>query len=212
MPASRAKYRHAFHTEARRHAAVFVVLARRLTRQEADAEDVLQSALAKAWLHYSRGEPIENFRAWVIRFLVHECQNADRRDMRRNERESTLREQGLAQDSPDSDLIEALERELAHEPFQRDPLALVQQLGEQLDERLAAALISLSGPERTVFLLRSVAELDYRQIAGICAVPVGTVMSRVFRAREKLRVRIGSGLSEAGNHATLDDVPGGRAR
>ncbi|TDJ71791.1 MAG: RNA polymerase sigma factor [Planctomycetota bacterium] len=208
MPGSRAQHRHAFHTEVRRHAAVFAVLARRLTRQESDAEDALQSALTKAWQHYSRGEPIENFRAWVVRFLVHECLNTGRRNLRRDERESTLPDEGLAHVGPAPSVTLDLERELAHEPFQHDPLALV----EQLDERLAAALVSLSGPERTVFLLRSVAELDYRQIAGICAVPVGTVMSRVFRAREKLRVRLGSSRWGPGIRPARDEAPGERAQ
>ena len=207
MPhARRSMRREEFHSQACRHGAVFTVLARRLTGQEADAQDVLQSALTKAWQRYARGEKIENFRAWVIRFLLHESRNAHRRAVWRNDRESPRVEDAVEPRPSFIDAVDAvavLQRELGHESFHRNPLALV----EHLDQRLSTALMSLSTAERTAFLLRSVAELDYRQIAGVCAVPVGTVMSRIFRAREKLRLQLGKSSSEHRNEAALDRSP-----
>ena len=195
--------REEFHSRACRHGAVFTVLARRLTDQEADAQDVLQSALTKAWERYARGEKIENFRAWIICFLLHESRNANRRAARRNERESTQVEDAVEPGSSFIDAVDAVEvlqRELVYESFHRNPLALV----GYLDQRLSTALMSLSIAERTAFLLRSVAELDYRQIADVCAVPIGTVMSRIFRAREKLRLQLGTNPSEHRDKATPD--------
>ena len=57
---------------------------------------------------------------------------------------------------------------------------------DQLDERLCRAIRGLPVPHRTVFLLSAVEDLKYREIAAIVGVPVGTVMSRLARARAAL--------------------------
>ena len=164
------------------------MLARRLVGGGSDAEDALQSALAAAWAHYQEGAGVENFRAWIARFLVHESRNLLRRRSLRKGRESVLDEDAEPA-SCFEDAAAALERELAHEAFATDPRVLL----ECLDAELGRAVASLSEGERTALLLLAVADLGYREIAEACDVPIGTVMSRIFRAREKLRVQLGAG-------------------
>jgi len=165
-----------------------VVLARRMTVTAHDAEDLLQSALAAAWERYGSEGPVENFRAWLCRFLVNVGRNQNRRQTRRRGREVSLEtapeEPAVPQDDPP---LEALERDLAHEPFRENPAALL----EFLDERLSRALVSLEETERVTFLLRAVMDLTVAEIANACSVPRGTAMSRLFRAREKLRALLG---------------------
>ncbi len=170
--------------------ATLVVLARRLVGPSgaSEAEDVLQSALVAAWARFREGERVESFRAWITRFLVNESRNAVRRRSRRAERESALDAEGEA-DPSFADAVEALERELSYEAFRTDPRALL----ECLDASLERALASLSEGERTALVLRAVGDLDYKEIAEACDVPIGTVMSRIFRAREKLRVQLRAG-------------------
>jgi RNA polymerase sigma-70 factor (ECF subfamily) len=69
-------------------------------------------------------------------------------------------------------------------------------LGVQRDEvrrQVAAALLRLSPEQRAILVLRDARDLDYEQIAEVLDVPVGTVKSRLFRAREALRDAIESG-------------------
>ena len=85
-----------------------------------------------------------------------------------------------AQDDPDM-------AELIH-LVQADPALSAQQ---RLDyERLLVALSELEPDFRAVIVLRDIDECDYEQMAGILDVPVGTVKSRLFRARSALRERL----------------------
>lgn len=71
-----------------------------------------------------------------------------------------------------------------------DPASRVQQQRERV--LIDAAIRALSPPLREVIVLREMEELEYAQIAKIIAVPIGTVMSRLSRSREKLRVALSS--------------------
>jgi len=178
------------------HRRGLVVLAGRLANRDADAEDALQGALAAAWQRFRVGVDVADFRAWIARFLVLESRNVQRRRRRIRERERAL--DGAEQHetmpravldgelSHDAGPVEALRDELAYEPFRFEPAALL----DRLDEGLAAAIAALGEGERAALLLRSILDLDTGEIAAIQRVPAGTVMSRLFRAREKVRARL----------------------
>ena len=159
-----------------------VAFARRMVIHRDDAEDVLQASLAAAWNHRARFQAGTNFRAWVFRFVVHEALNSNRR------RSSTSsRVKALADDVPDREFWRRLDAEQAYRELLTDPPALLQ----RLDEQLASALEALRVEERTVLLLRAVAGLRCAEIADVLDVPKGTIMARLFRARLKLRERLG---------------------
>jgi len=75
------------------------------------------------------------------------------------------------------------------------PLASATQL---FDERLLAALSELGETARTCLLLKTVLELDYREIAALLEIPEGTAMSHVHRAREQLRERLRPWIDDEG--------------
>ncbi len=167
----------------RAHQAILVQVARKLVG-EGDAEDVLQSALVAAWRRFASREEIHSARAWLLRFVVHESRNVLGSRRRRGLADSDVYEQEPA--SSVEDVLAALQRELAYEAGSRDPRELL----DHLEGGLKTALLSLSVSERTTLLLRAIGELDYKELAETLGVPIGTVMSRLCRAREKVRVQL----------------------
>ncbi len=74
-------------------------------------------------------------------------------------------------------------------------------LEREAREVLEQAMGHLPAEQRAVFVLRTAEELSYKEIAEALNISIGTVMSRLARAREKLRVALGSYLTSAGNTA-----------
>jgi RNA polymerase sigma-70 factor (ECF subfamily) len=130
-----------------------------------DAEDVVQQAMLRA----CRG--FEKFRGadaqgWLLAIVRNGCYTELRRS-RRGQQVETLDEQ-----TPVSDA-------------RPDPAAAM--LSRLDREALSAAIEELPAPFREVFVLREMEQLSYAQIAEIADVPVGTVMSRLSRARQRLQ-------------------------
>lgn len=144
-------------------------LALRLARNRADAEDLVQDTLVRALEAWSRFEPGTNCRAWLSRILTNCFITSYRRGKRRGG--SEVRDEVAAALYATSSL-----------PRPDDAL-----LGDALGDEVTRALDSL-GPEfRKVVELADLAEQPYREVAAALEVPIGTVMSRLFRARQKLR-------------------------
>ncbi len=140
-------------------------LARWLTRNDHDAEDVVQDAMLRAYRHFEglRGEA----RPWLLAIVRNACFSW----MQRN------RPAELAT-GPDGEAAEA-----AIAPAD-GPEAL---LARELDRRmLNEAIAALPLQFREVLILRELEDLSYREIARIANVPIGTVMSRLARARRLL--------------------------
>ncbi len=134
--------------------------ARLLTGDATRADDLVQDTLERACGKWSLWQPGSALRAWLLS-LMHNLHVNQRRDWRLDDGHAAL------DDVP----------EPAHEPLA--------QLGEHLDMR--RALAALPPPMREVLLLVTVEEYTYAEAAKILDVPVGTVMSRLSRARERLR-------------------------
>jgi RNA polymerase sigma-70 factor (ECF subfamily) len=132
------------------------------------AADAVQEALITA--HEIR-EPPRNLEAWLLRTVTHRSLAARRAHARRLRHErsaSELLAQSVTHLDPERELVR---KELATE--------------------IATALHALPGEQREAFLLREMYGLDYDQISSAQRVPIGTVRSRLSRARRGLRARLG---------------------
>jgi RNA polymerase sigma-70 factor (ECF subfamily) len=153
-----------FERFARPHAAAALRLARTLVRNEADAQDVLQDSFLRAFRHF-RGFSGESPRAWLLSIV----RNVSFTLWRKRERddpddaEPTLESQPDAGPSPEAKMLEACDAAHVH-----------------------AALDRLPGLHREVLVLREMEECSYREISEILGVPIGTVMSRLSRARAQM--------------------------
>lgn len=155
-------------------------LARWLSRSSTDAEDLVQETFLKALRGFSSFEPDTNFKAWMFRIL----------------RNTFLTSRtGLAVMR-----TVAMEDELdaGAEPGARpEPEAMIDRVTPEihllrLSDRAALekAMEELPRPLLEVILLCDVEEMKYKEIAAILDVPIGTVMSRVARARAALRLSL----------------------
>jgi RNA polymerase sigma-70 factor (ECF subfamily) len=148
-------------------------LARWLTRNDADAADVVQEAFLRA-LTYFEGYRGENPRAWLLMIVRNTCY----RWLERN------RPAKVTPISPENEAAVESAAGLGGEP-RLDPEALV---GRKRDAALLNELIEQLPPLfREVLILREVEDLAYRDISEVLGVPIGTVMSRLARARGLLK-------------------------
>jgi RNA polymerase sigma factor (sigma-70 family) len=141
--------------------------ARVLTGDANRADDLVQDTLARAWQKRQLWQAGSDLRAWLFTIMhnVHVNQYA----MRRRE---------LAESSIDADDGPAAGWEIPVRATQSDRVELTEVL---------AYVARLPTDQREVLVLAAIEELRYEDIARIQAVPIGTVMSRLNRAREKLR-------------------------
>jgi RNA polymerase sigma-70 factor (ECF subfamily) len=150
----------------------------RLTRNPVDAEDLVQDTLFRAYAGFARFEPGTNLRAWLHRILTNSFLNTCRQQRRSPQRASgsDLQDWQLARAATDAPAgLRAADAEvLAHIP----------------DDRLTRALRELPEEQRVVVYLAGVEGYAYREIAAIMGTPTGTVMSRLHRARRRLRERL----------------------
>jgi RNA polymerase sigma-70 factor (ECF subfamily) len=155
----------------RRHWGVAYRVAFRLLGHEQDALDAVQEALLKAITHLDDFDGRSGFRTWLLRIVTNTALDSGRRRGRR----ATLplgdaRTQGV---------------ELACED---DPARGLYR--QDLRRILDAALNRLSPGIRTAFVLFAEAGLSYEEIATVQGIPQGTVMSRIYAARQKLQATL----------------------
>jgi RNA polymerase sigma-70 factor (ECF subfamily) len=161
----------AFAAEALGYLEPLFATALRLTRNRADAEDLVQDTFVKALRFSDRFTPGTNLKAWLYTILHNTWRNR-RRDAAREavDVDSSRVEEAAAQmDGPAS--IETPERIL---------------LRQTLDADLRGALDGLPEAFREAVWLRDVDEFSYAEIAEMLGIPVGTVMSRISRGRRQL--------------------------
>jgi RNA polymerase sigma-70 factor, ECF subfamily len=166
----------------------------RLTRNPADAEDLVAEAVARAWANFGTLQDRQCFPKWVHRILV----NAFFSNRRRNRAEQAGRV-----DLPEEhfSLFEKI-----HQPFllwwSNPERELINKL---LREDIARALDALPDPYRAVVVLAEIECLTYGEIAQVLDLPVGTVRSRLNRARAMLQKALWRHAREAG---LLPGTPG----
>lgn len=148
-------------------------MAVRLHKNRADAEDLVQEAYFRAFKHFDQFEPGTNCRAWLFAILHNTFVNR----LKRGRREV------LELDGGDPD---------RHEGESPEVTATIADPEEELfkhvgDADFIRAIERLPIRFREAVLLADVEQCSYKEIAEICGVPVGTVMSRLFRGRQLLR-------------------------
>jgi RNA polymerase sigma-70 factor, ECF subfamily len=145
-------------------------LARYIVRDPAAAEDVTQDAMLRAYRHFAslRGDAV---RPWLLAIVRNACN-----DYHRSNRGPAPYRLDEAEDAPDNNA--------------EDPEAVA--ISRDEVATLRAAIAALPEPRRATLVLRELEELSYREIADITAVPIGTVMSRLARARADLQATLRS--------------------
>ena len=142
----------------------------RMTGRRAEAEDLVQEAVLRAWTFWARFQPGTNGRAWMHRILVNTFINGYRR--RRRERE----------------ILGEIRHEVRDEPSWDGGVRAVP--GEGLGDEVTAALESLPHEFRQVLVLVDLADRSYKDAASTIGCPIGTVMSRLHRARRAMKERL----------------------
>jgi RNA polymerase sigma-70 factor (ECF subfamily) len=160
--------RKAFDTESVAHISSVYRTALQLTKNPTDAEDLTQETYARALRASGTFQWGTNLRAWLLTIL---------RNLDRNRR----RDAGRA-------LVVVDDRAVAASHLPDDPSKTPEGLLLRgvLDRDLQAALEALPGPLQEIIWLRDVEELSYAELAERLGIPLGTVMSRLFSARERL--------------------------
>ena len=152
-------------------------VARRLTKNEADAEDLVAESVTRAWRGRASLTDAGAFRAWMFRILSNTF-ISERRKMLARPREELLVDE--SRDAADTfSIFERLQQRSAQSSANPEHEFLDKLLREDLDRALAA----LPEHHRVVVVLADVEGLTYGEIADALDVPVGTVRSRLARAR-----------------------------
>src|SRR5262245_28382782 len=138
-----------------------------------EAEDVVQDAFVQAFLKLRSFERQSTFYTWLYRIAFNTA--VSRRRKRRVEGS-----------------VEHVRASVGDEPADRCERPEEQVLRQERAELLARALEGLSDEHRAILILREMEGCDYEQIAQILDLPVGTVRSRLHRARAHLRIELGS--------------------
>ena len=152
-------------------------MAMRLTRNQADAEDLVQDAALLAHRAFASFMPGTNFRAWFFRILINSYYSRRRREKSRPVTSDL-------DDTPDL-YIYARSGEAGFPTQGPDPAAqLLEALGT---ERIVGAIGRLPEEYRIVSTLYFIEDLSYEEIAHVVECPVGTVRSRLHRGRKMLQ-------------------------
>lgn len=148
---------------------------RRLIWEPQSVPDAIQNAVMRAFAAFDRYHEDASFRAWMFKILTNEVLALNRKHARIARHEFQLEPEEI------EDLLGAESVGGAAEGL----LA-----ADGLDENLVVALKTLTDAERAVLLLRALGELRYREIAESLAMPLGSVMGHLARARHKMRLAL----------------------
>lgn len=129
-----------------------------------DAADVTQNAFMKAFENIRNFNPAHRFFSWIYRITINEAID----QLKRRER------------------LQQVDVELIDE----DAAPLKQVNTDQVNEELQSALLALSDDHRSVIVLHYFCDCDYRQIGATLDIPEKTVKSRLFSARQQLKLRL----------------------
>ena len=147
-----------------------------LTRNQAEADDLVQETYLRAIEAFSRLREDSNVRAWLFTIL---------RNLRLNAIRKVRSGPHLVVDDEDGHVLDGVAGNLP------DPYSVLEK--EEDVQRVRSAIQELPSDFKEILILREFEELSYQEIATILRCPIGTVMSRLGRARIKLRALLTAG-------------------
>ncbi len=148
----------------------------RLTRNQVDAEDLVQDVYVRAYRFFHKFQKDTNFRAWIFKILTNTFINHYRKKTnqpRKVELEKVPFALATAKETIATGVIESFDGDAYDALF---------------DDEISAALERLSEEFRIVVLLADIECFSYKEIARIVGCPLGTVMSRLSRGRKQLQL------------------------
>jgi RNA polymerase sigma-70 factor, ECF subfamily len=167
----------------------------RMTRNPADAEDLVQETMLRAYRSFDRFEAGTNLKAWLFRILTNAYINVYRKRQREPQKVST-------DQAEDFDLYQELRNHDSH--FEETPESIV--LDALVDSDILEAIDDLPEQFRLAVVLSDIEGFSYAEMAEIMDVPMGTVMSRLHRGRKALQKRLWDLARERGIvKGTLDE-------
>ena len=170
MSAAPEDRRNSFEAEALPHLDAVYRMALRLAGEQSQAEDLAQETMLKAYRSWHQYKSGTNVRAWLLTILRHTFINQYRKAKR---------------SGPTVDISEIESYSVFHDVQEVDPEgAFFKQI---VDDEVLRAIDALPEEFRETLVLSDVEQMSYAEIAEITGVPVGTVKSRLFRARQALQ-------------------------
>ena len=167
-----------FEREALPHLSALYAAALRMTRNEKDAEDLVQEALLRAYRFFDTFEAGTNCKAWLFRILTNVFCN----QYREREREHAIMTEV---ESSSANLEQFLGGAAAAGPDGRDSETAL--LGRMVSADVEKALAAVPSDFRMAVILADLEDFSYKEIAEIMDCPAGTVMSRLYRGRKILQ-------------------------
>jgi len=166
-----------FATDAMSHAPQLFSTAMRMTRNRADAEDLVQETFVKAWRAFDSYQQGTNLRAWLFRIMTNTFINKYNAKQRRPQ---------------ETELDEVEELYLFRRLGTIDQSRIAPSAEDQMmelftDDEIKRALEELPAAFRLPVLLSDVEGFSYKEIAEMTDVPIGTVMSRLHRGRKAMQ-------------------------
>ncbi len=146
----------------------------RMTRSVEDAEDLIQETYLKAYKYYARFSEGTNFKAWLFKIMKNTFINSYRK--------KKLQPPKVDFDDVQEGLEETLLDKAHASPSDPENWLMT----TEMDHEVREAMLGLPHDYKMVVLLADIEGFAYREIADILAVPVGTVMSRLYRGRRML--------------------------
>ena len=172
----------------------------RMTRNPADAEDLVQETMLRAYRAFDRFEAGTNLKAWMFRIMTNAYINTYRKKQREPKKVSS-------DEIEDFDLFQELKN---HDPdINRSAESVV--LDGIVDTDIIEALDDLPEQFRLAVVLSDLEDFSYAEMAEIMDVPLGTVMSRLHRGRKALQKRLWELARDKGIIKTPKKTPDGKA-
>jgi RNA polymerase sigma-70 factor (ECF subfamily) len=167
-----------FETEAMAFVDPLYNTAYRMTRNAADAEDLVQETYLKAFKNYDKFEPGTNLKAWLFRIMKNTFIN-------------NYRKRQLAPPQSDFAQIEdSFESQVADDAARKIRNPEDELLEDVLDEDVQRAMDELPEDYRMVVVLADLEGFSYKEVSDILEIPLGTVMSRLYRGRKLLEATL----------------------
>jgi RNA polymerase sigma-70 factor, ECF subfamily len=150
----------------------------RMARNPQDAEDLIQETYLKAYKYYDKFEEGTNFKAWLFKILKNTFINSYRK------------KQQVPRQGDFADIEDAFETQVSDEVRRQYKTPEELLLDGVLDADIQRAIRALPPDYRIAVLLADLEDLSYKEIAEVLDVPVGTVMSRLYRGRKRLEASL----------------------